>query len=249
MGMRHSVTRNFWAVVRVTVGVAFTVITLVATFAPLGGADWMRYVPAVGAIVATSLLVVSEYRHAVGRPDIQIGDPEAVSGHHVGRTVTTRNFDTRAMEQEVWPIDFGLTYRLRITNLGAAAAVLVRLESIEPEPSTLPGPRPLHWHRDRANADGDFEESRLVHRHQSDIVDLVSIGRHYPNPANPPPNWVRRPDSCYIHSTRDPDGIEEVELDGNYELLVRADAEQEVVERRFRLVVDSNVGTMQLSAL
>jgi hypothetical protein len=226
----------------VVVAVVLDVVAIVVTYAPLTGPDWLRAVPLVAAIGATALLVVGEYRHAIGRPEVVIGDPEALAGQKVARLYRRRDFDSHQVVEDWLPFDVDPLYRLRIKNHGARADVTVHLE-ITPEPSRAGGSRPLHWYRERPGADGKIGEERTLRKGQEDYIEVVSMRAHpwTENPQAPQPPAGQHIGS-FIHTVRSPDGLEDVDLDGTYSLVVRADAGEDSTSRRFRLTADHATG-------
>lgn len=216
--------RNAWPVTRVAASVVWLVAWSALTVTGTIPKDFASALPLVTMAVPTILLVISEFNHAQGRPDIKIGDAQLVEPYFINNSAG-----------EAIRIVKGV--RIPISNSGAPVEVSPRLE-ISPDPTANPRVRVLHREQDwldmRAVGIAFAEWTKLA-RGESRWFEVFSIAEADAGPRVAANNALQY------------GVLEWLDLRGQYEITITVLAGNEApATEHFSLSVDPSTGELSL---
>ena len=215
------IQRNAWLVARVSTSVVWLVAWSALTVTGTIPKDFAPALPLVAMAVPTILLVVAEFNHAQGRPDISIGDAQPVEPYVINSASGT--------------ITIVKGLRIPISNSGAPVEVTPSLE-ISPDPAANPRVRNLHREQDWLVAGGTlFAERTTLARGESRWFEVFSIADAGGGPR------------AVVHNALQYGSVEWLDLQGQYEITITAYGGNEAPRiKRFSLSVDPSIGELRL---
>jgi hypothetical protein len=215
------IQRNAWLVARVSTSVVWLVAWSALTVTGAIPKDFASALPLVTMAVPTILLVIAEFNHAQGRPDISIGDAKPVEPYNIYSDTGT--------------IAIVRGLRIPISNSGAPVEVTPRLE-ISPDPAANPRVRVLHREQDWLIAGGKvFAERTMLARGESRWFEVFSIADSGGGPG------------VVVHNALQYGSVEWLDLRGQYEITITAFGGNEAPRaKRFDLSVDPSIGELRL---